>query len=40
MKTETRRDKRERKRKKFVGAKPLCRHAHVSDHQKDDVVMV
>jgi hypothetical protein len=27
MKPKARRDKRERKRKKFVGAKPLRRHA-------------
>jgi hypothetical protein len=40
MKPEARRDKRERKRKKIVGAKLLRRHAHVSDHHKDDVVML
>jgi hypothetical protein len=40
MKPKARRDKRERKRKTFIGAKPLRRHAQVSDHQKNDVVML
>jgi hypothetical protein len=40
MKLEAMRDKRERERKKIVEVKPLRRHAHVSDHQKNNVVIL
>jgi hypothetical protein len=40
MKLEARKDKKKEEKKKVVGAKPLRRHAHMSDHQKNDIVML